>query len=58
MRQSATVIPDYRKLITIRVAVAPLYTSFEEMYIGLERTADLVLAGRHRDVAAIEGGVT
>jgi kynureninase len=58
MRQIANVIPDYRKPNTIRVAVAPLYTSFEEMYIGLERTADLVLAGRHRDVAAIEGGVT
>ena len=42
----------------VRFAVAPLYTSFEEMYLGLERTADLVLAGRHRDVAAIEGGVT
>ena len=35
-----------------------ILTSFEEMYIGLEGTADLVLAGRHRDVAAIEGGVT
>jgi len=58
MREFANVIPDYRKPNTIRVAVAPLYTSFEEIFVGFERTRDLVSAGRHLTVSAIEGGVT
>lgn len=58
MRQLGNVIPDYRRPNTIRVAVAPLYTSYEEMYVGFERTRDLVSSGRYRDVVPIEGGVT
>lgn len=58
MRDVANVIPDYRKPNTIRVAVAPLYTSYEEMFIGFERTRDLVASGRYRDITPIEGGVT
>lgn len=58
MRQVANVIPDYRKPNTIRVAVAPLYTSYEEMFTGFQRTRDLVASGRYRDIALIEGGVT
>ena len=58
MREFANVIPDYRKPNTIRVAVAPLYTSYEEIFTGFERTRDLVAAGRHLEVSAIEGGVT
>ncbi|HEV8023993.1 MAG TPA: aminotransferase class V-fold PLP-dependent enzyme [Candidatus Nanopelagicales bacterium] len=58
MREVANVIPDYRKPNTIRVAVAPLYTSYEEMFIGFERTRDLVASGRYRDITPIEGGVT
>ena len=58
MRQFANVIPDYRKPNTIRVAVAPLYTSYEEMFIGFERTRDLVASGRHNEVTAVQGGVT
>jgi len=58
MRQFANVIPDYRKPHTIRVAVAPLYTSYEEMFIGFERIRDLVASGRHHEVTAVQGGVT
>lgn len=58
MRDVANVIPDYRKPNTIRVAVAPLYTSYEEMFMGFERTRDLVASGRYRDITPIEGGVT
>jgi kynureninase len=58
MRQFANVIPDYRKPHTIRVAVAPLYTSYEEIFIGFERTRDLVASSRHNEVTAVQGGVT
>ena len=58
LRQSANVIPDFRKPTTIRVAVAPLYTSYEEIYTGFERTRDLVAAQRHHEVSLVEGGVT
>ncbi|MDA9802969.1 aminotransferase class V-fold PLP-dependent enzyme [bacterium] len=58
MRTLANVIPDYRKPNAIRLAVAPLYTTYTEMFLGLERTRDLVAAGKHLEVSAIEGGVT
>jgi kynureninase len=58
LRQHANVIPDFRKPSTLRVAVAPLYTSYEEIYTGFERLRDLVKRGAHRDVAAVSGGVS
>jgi kynureninase len=58
MRTLANVIPDYRKPNAIRLAVAPLYTTYTEMFLGLERTRDLVAAGQHLEVSAIGGGVT
>ena len=58
MRELANVIPDYRKPNTIRVAVSPLYNSYEELFTGLERTRDLVASGQYREVEPIEGGVT
>jgi len=58
MRELANVIPDYRKPNTIRVAVSPLYNSYEELFTGLERTRDLVASGQYRGVNPIEGGVT
>lgn len=58
MRQLVNVIPDYRKPNTIRIAVAPLYTSYEEMFLGLERTRDIVSSGRYRDALPVHGGVT
>lgn len=58
LRQFANVIPDYRKPNTIRVAVAPLYNSYEEIFTGFQRMRDLVAAGRHQEVFISEGGVT
>lgn len=58
MRQFANVIPDFRQPNVIRLAVAPLYTSYEEIYTAFERTRDLVLSGRYADIAPIHHGVT
>jgi len=58
LREFANVIPDFRKPNTIRVAVAPLYTSYEEVYTGFQRLRDLVASDRHLEVSLIEGGVT
>jgi kynureninase len=58
LRQFANVVPDYRKPNTIRVAVAPLYTSYEEIFTGFERMRDLVAEGKHREVSLTEGAVT
>lgn len=58
LRQFANVIPDYRKPNTIRVAVAPLYNSYEEIFTGFQRMRDLVSTGRYREVVTSEGGVT
>ncbi len=58
LRQFANVIPDYRKPNTIRVAVAPLYNSYEEIFTGFERMRDLVSDGKHHEVSLTEGAVT
>ena len=58
LRQFANVVPDYRKPNTIRVAVAPLYNSYEEIFTGFERMRDLVAEGKHREVSLTEGAVT
>lgn len=58
LRRFANVIPDFRKPNTIRVAVAPLYTSYVEIYTGFERMRDLVAANRHHEVSLQQGGVT
>lgn len=58
LRELANVIPDFRQPNTIRVAVAPLYTSYEEIYQGFSRIRELVEQGRYKDVQPIHGGVT
>lgn len=58
MRQYANVVPDFRRPNIIRVAVSPLYTSYEEIYTGFERLKDLVVAGQHLEVSIAKGGVT
>ena len=48
--ERARVIPDFRGPDSIRLGVPPLYTRFVDVYDALERLADLVERGEHRDV--------
>ncbi len=58
LREFKAVIPDFRKPQTIRVAVSPLYNSYQELYEGFDRMRDLVASNRHLDVVLTEGRVT
>lgn len=58
LRKFSNVIPDFRKPQTIRVAVSPLYNSFEEIYTGFDRIRDLVQSGKYLEIELIEGRVT
>jgi kynureninase len=41
------VIPDFRTPDRLRLGVAPLYTTFADVYRSMERLRDLVAAARH-----------
>ena len=58
LREFSNVIPDFRKPQTIRVAISPLYNSFEEIYTGFDRIRDLVQSGKYMEIEFIEGRVT
>ncbi len=58
LREFSNVIPDFRKPQTIRVAISPLYNTFEEIYTGFARIRDLVQSGKHMEIEVIEGRVT
>ncbi len=58
LREVSKVVPDFRKPQTIRVAVSPLYTSYQEIYEGFERLRDLVSSGQYLDQSIDEGRVT
>jgi kynureninase len=58
LREVSNVIPDFRKPNTIRVAISPLYTSYQEIFAGFERMRDLVSTGRYQDISIEEGRVT
>jgi kynureninase len=48
--ERARVIPDFRGPDSIRLGVPPLYTRFVDVHEAVERLADLVERGEHRDV--------
>lgn len=58
LRSEAKVIPDYREPNSIRLAISPLATSYEEVWEGFSRLRELVASGSHRRVKANQGRVT
>jgi kynureninase len=56
--ERAHVVPDFRGPDSIRLGVAPLYTSFTEVWDALDRLRALVAAGEHQLVDATRGRVT
>jgi kynureninase len=50
MRKLANVIPDYRTPNSIRLAIAPLPTSFVEVWDGMARMRDLVASGDYLNI--------
>ncbi len=52
------VIPDFRAPDTIRLGLAPLYTTFSEVWDAVEAMADVVGSGIYRDYPTERKGVT
>lgn len=52
------VIPDFRAPDTIRLGLAPLYTTFTEVWDAVEAIADVVGSGAYRDYPTEPEGVT
>lgn len=50
MRVMTNTIPDYRTPNTIRLAIAPLPTSFQEVFEGMARMRDLVASKKYLEV--------
>ncbi len=50
MRSMTNTIPDYRTPNSIRLAIAPLPTSYTEIYDGLQRMRDLVASKKYLEI--------
>ena len=50
MRSMTNTIPDYRTPDSIRLAIAPLPTSYTEVYDGLQRMRDLVASKKYLEI--------
>lgn len=49
LRKLKKVIPDYREPNSLRLAISPLATSYEEVYEGFARLRDLVESGEYKN---------
>jgi kynureninase len=58
LREFADVIPDYRTPDSIRLAIAPLPTSYVEVWDGFSRIRDLVSSRQYEKVNTIDSRVT
>jgi kynureninase len=56
--ERADVIPDFRGPDSIRLGIAPLYTSYADVYDAVDRLRDLVGRGVHHEVDASRSRVT
>ena len=58
LRQFARVIPDYRTPSSIRLAIAPLPTSYVEVWDGFQRMRDLVASRQYEKITESDSRVT
>ena len=58
LRQLANVIPDYRTPNVIRLAIAPLPTSYVEVWDGFQRLRDLALSKKYTEIQGSDSRVT
>ena len=58
LRTFANVIPDYRTPNSIRLAIAPLPTSYIEVWDGFERLRDLTLSRKYEEIKGSDSRVT
>ena len=58
LRQFVNVIPDYRTPNAIRLAIAPLPTSYVEIWDGFERLRDLTLTRKYEEIKGSDSRVT
>ncbi len=58
LRQFANVIPDYRTPNSIRLAIAPLPTSYVEIWDGFQRIRDLVASRQYEKIQQSDSRVT
>jgi kynureninase len=58
LRKFVNVIPDYRTPNTIRLAIAPLPTSYVEIWDGFERLRDLTISRKYEEIKGSDSRVT
>ena len=58
LRKFANVIPDYRTPNAIRLAIAPLPTSYVEVWDGFQRIRDLTIAKSYEEIKGSDSRVT
>jgi kynureninase len=58
LRQLANVIPDYRTPNVIRLAIAPLPTSYVEVWDGFQRLRELMVSKKYKEIKGSDSRVT
>lgn len=56
--EQMNVLPDFREPDNLRLGLAPLYTSFEEVWEAVDRIRRVVIEGRHLQLSAARRAVT